>query len=153
MILISRILALVALAVFIPSFATLANEKAATVTIENAYAYATTPTRENGAAFLKITNAGDQPDRLTAVRTDAAASAELHDHIHENDIMKMRRVDGFDIPAGESLMLQPMGPHVMLMGLTRQLKVGETFPLTLVFEKAGEQAVTVKIIETGTAAP
>jgi hypothetical protein len=56
--------------------------------------------------------------------------------------MGMQPVSRVEIAAGASLQLQPGSYHVMLVGLTRDLVIGETIDLTLTFEKAGP--VTVK---------
>ena len=53
--------------------------------------------------------------------------------------------DGFAVPAGGGHMLERGGDHVMLMGLTESLEDGESFPLTLVFEEAGEVVVEVPV--------
>ncbi len=71
---------------------------------------------------------------------------ELHTHIMEDGIAKMREVEGgIPVLAGEMTMLQRGGFHVMLMGLTQPLTHGETITITLVFEKAGEIVIEVPI--------
>jgi hypothetical protein len=58
----------------------------------------------------------------------------------------MREVEGgIPLPAGETVMLERGGLHVMLMGLTAPLEDGADVDLTLVFETAGEVAVTVPV--------
>jgi copper(I)-binding protein len=59
--------------------------------------------------------------------------------------MTMRPVDGIDIPAEGTVTLEPGGYHVMLIDLAKPLAAGETFDLTLTFENAGEQVVTVTV--------
>ena len=61
--------------------------------------------------------------------------------------MEMREVDGIDIVAGEPLVLEPGGYHVMLMELAAPLEVGTSISLTLVFEKAGEVTIDVPVLE------
>lgn len=63
--------------------------------------------------------------------------------------MKMRPVEAISIPAGGMAELKPGGDHVMFMRLSEPLKEGDHFPLTLVFEKAGEFDVTVTVGPVG----
>lgn len=102
-----------------------------------------------GAFYLTITNNGDEADRLVAVGTDAAETVEIHDVEMDGNVMHMvHQEDGVEIPAGETLVLEPGGYHVMLMGLTESLIAGEEFDATLVFENAGEVEITVPILMT-----
>lgn len=101
----------------------------------------------NGAAYMKLTNKGEVTDRLVSVSTPAAKTAELHNHIMVDGVMKMRPVENIEVKPGESATLQPGGLHVMLMGLTEPLEEGKSYPLTLTFEKAGSVEVKVMIFE------
>ena len=101
----------------------------------------------NGAAYMTVMNQGNAPDRLVSVSTPAAMKAELHNHTMEGGVMKMRRVEAVDIVPGKASILEPGGLHVMLMGLERPLVDGESFPLTLNFERAGSVEVEVMIFE------
>lgn len=102
----------------------------------------------NGAAYMTIMNEGGSDDTLIGVETDVAETAELHETtIGDNDVMQMRPVENIPVPAGGSATLEPGGKHVMLMGLQEGLVVGDTFDLTLNFEKSGLQTVQVKVTE------
>ena len=99
-----------------------------------------------GAAYMKIENEGAAGDRLVAVETPRASKTELHTTVMDGDVMRMRQLeDGIAIPADGEVALRPGGMHVMLMGLTAPLKVGERFPLTLMFEKAGRTTLEVEV--------
>lgn len=91
----------------------------------------------NGAMYLTISNSGDAPDRLVKASGDIAKSIELHTVIKNGDVMQMRPVEAIDVPAKGSVKLMPGSFHVMLIGLNRELKLGDTFDITLQFEKAG----------------
>ena len=80
-----------------------------------------------------------------AATTAVAKSVELHTMSMEGDVMKMRQLDAIELPKGAMVELKPGGLHLMLMGLKAPLKAGDTFPMTLRFEKAGEVVVTVKV--------
>lgn len=122
-------------------------DHAAKIMVHDQYARVSSPVAKAGAAFLEITNHTAQDDRLLAVRSDAAARAELHTHKESGDgVMKMMHVEeGFAVPAGATHRLQRGGDHVMLMGLTRALSHGDAIQLTLVFEQAGEIEIEVPV--------
>ena len=61
--------------------------------------------------------------------------------------MKMRRVDGIDIPAGGHVMFKPGGYHVMFFGLKEPMKVGDSFKIELTFENAGKTEITVPVVD------
>ena len=62
-----------------------------------------------GAAFMTLKNSGAAADALVAAESPVAARAELHAHISDGDVMRMRQVSLIDVPAGESVDLQPGG--------------------------------------------
>jgi periplasmic copper chaperone A len=68
-------------------------------------------------------------------------------------VMKMRPLAGLDIPAGQPVTLKPGGEHIMLLDLNGPLREGQSFPLTLTFEKAGTREVSVAIEKPGAAGP
>jgi len=99
----------------------------------------------NGAAYVQISNPGSQPDALVAASSDAAGRVELHETTSEGGVMKMTPREKFAIPAGGRLDMKPGGHHIMLMGLTRDLKAGDTIKLRLTFERAGEKDVNAQV--------
>ncbi len=113
------------------------------ISVEHAWARASAGT--TGAAYLSIANHATGPDRVLSIHTPVAEKAALHESKMENGVMKMRPLGPLTIGPGQSVLLKPGADHVMLMGLKQPLKQGETFPLTLTFEKAGEVQVTVKV--------
>jgi copper(I)-binding protein len=99
-----------------------------------------------GAAYMTITNTGDQSERLVSAKTDAAQTVQLHSMETKDGVMRMRElVDGLDIPAGESVVFDPETMHFMLVNLNHDLAPGSTFSLTLVFEQAGDVNVPVVV--------
>lgn len=115
--------------------------------IEDAYARSASPTAQSGAAFMHIMNHTGQDDRLVGVASPAAELVQLHTHKEDdNGVMQMIHVEeGFALPAGETLILQRGGNHVMFMGLTAPMEQGAMVPVTLTFEKAGEIQVDVPV--------
>lgn len=121
------------------------------VEVKDAWARATPGKAENGAAYLTIVS--PVANRLTGVSTSEANTAELHSMTMEGGVMKMRPLAGIDLPAGQPVALKPGGMHVMLMGLKQPLKQGETFALTLSFEKGGSKEVSVTVQAPGAMGP
>jgi copper(I)-binding protein len=114
--------------------------------IMDPYARASTPSSKSGAIFFEVMNNG-AADRLIGASTPAAGMTMLHTHEEDaNGVMKMIHVEeGFEVPANGTLALKRGGDHVMLMGLTGSLSQGDTVPLTLIFEQAGEINVDVPV--------
>lgn len=123
----------------------LAADPAGDLTASSPWARATPQGAKNGAAYLSLRNTGSQDDALLAARGDVAERIELHTHINDNGVMKMRQVADIPLKAGQTTELKPGSYHIMLIGLTRPLVSGETIPLKLKFEKAGEVTVDAKI--------
>jgi hypothetical protein len=99
----------------------------------------------NGAVYVTVTNRGGGPDALVGAATDAATSVELHETVHEGGVMKMRPLPRFEVPAGGRLEMKPGGHHIMLLGLKRDLKPGDTVTVTVTFEKAGPMTVEAPV--------
>jgi len=98
----------------------------------------------NSAGFLSIQNMGKQDDVLTGASSTISKRTELHTHIRDGEVMRMRRVEGgIKVPTGKTTTLQPGGLHIMFIGLKKPLKNGDQFPLTLTFQKAGNIAITM----------
>lgn len=93
------------------------------------------------AAFVTISNAGTENDRLLRAEFELAQAVELHLSEMKDGVMSMRPVDGIDIPAGSTVELKPGGYHIMLINLKQGLIPTEKYPLTLVFEKAGSLTI------------
>jgi copper(I)-binding protein len=94
---------------------------------------------------MVLKNESGDEDRLQEARSDAAEAVQLHTHLDQDGVMMMRPIEFIVVPAGGSAELQPGGLHIMLIRLTRPLNEGETVPLTLVFERAGEMSLDVPV--------
>jgi len=131
----------------VPAFA-----QSSSIQVENPRAPATPSGAKTGAVYMTIDNKLSIADRLTGLSSEVAKKLQIHETKMENGIMKMREISGgLPVPAGGSVVLKPGGYHVMLIDLNKPLKAGETFPLTLVFEKAGNISITVPVQSMGAA--
>jgi copper(I)-binding protein len=97
------------------------------------------------AVYFVIVNEGGEADTLIGATTDVANQAEIHETQIVGDVAEMAPVPRVDIPAHGRIEFKPGGYHVMLVGLTRDLKEGETLKLTLRFEKSGAITLDVPI--------
>jgi copper(I)-binding protein len=132
-----------------------------TIEVTDAWARSSPAVADAGAAYMVLTNPGDVDDALVSasVADTVAATVELHetraaggmggggmgDTSTTTPMMEMVPVDRIDVPAGESVSLEPGGLHIMLLGLVEPLAVGDELELTLTFEVAGDVVVTVVV--------
>lgn len=113
------------------------------------YSYATATVQKNGAVFGTIHNATEDTVKITAAASDVAEKIELHTHLTENGVMKMREVEAYEIPAGEKFTLRPMSYHIMLMGLKEPLKEGQNFEVTLTKSNGETMPIRVSVVSPG----
>jgi copper(I)-binding protein len=140
-------------------------EAEAQIVISGAWARSAPVIAEAGAVYLEMTNAGDVDDALVDVTVDpsVAGRAELHETVAapgptaggpmgsdatSPGMMTMQPVDRIEVPAGETVSLEPGGYHIMLLALADPLEVGATVELTLTFEVAGDQVVRAEVRDT-----
>ena len=119
------------------------------VVVMDAWSRARPEAAKVGGAFLMIHNMGDTKDRLIEVRSPVAERVEIHETIKKGGMMSMAAVEEIHVPASAKVMLKPGGHHIMLMGLKENMTKGHKFPMTLVFENAGEIEVIVDVKEAG----
>ncbi len=110
--------------------------QAAGIAVADAWVKATD--MDMSAAFMVMSNSGDEDVKVVGVSTDLTDVAELHETTDE----KMRAVESLTIPAGDSLMLEPGGDHVMLMELADPIEPGQEVTFTLEFEDGSTFDVT-----------
>ena len=120
------------------------------LTIGDPWARASAGPAKAGAAYITISNGGAEADRLIAAMTPVAKKAAIHTHMMQGGIMKMRPVKAVEVNPGEPTVFMPGGLHIMLMGLKAPLVEGNTFPLTLTFERSGMVEVQVRVLGVGT---
>jgi len=115
------------------------------VQVEGAYARAMPPGQPNSAAFMVLHNTGSATHALVAAESPVAKVVELHTHTMDGGMMRMRQVDKIELPAGQSVQLQPGGLHVMLIGLNHPLAPQEQVPLTLIYDDDSRQTVQAPV--------
>ncbi len=81
-----------------------------------------------------------QAGKLVGVESDGL-KAELHEMSMQGDVMHMRQRAEIVVAEGETLQFAPGGLHVMLMGLTRPILVGQQFTLHVLFQADQQEGV------------
>ena len=135
------------------------------ITIEGQWARTSPAMASMGAAYMDVTSS--EGDQLVGVSVPAsiAARAEIHEMVPadvpmddsmdesmedgEMDMdmgaMVMQQIMALDLPAGETVSLEPGGYHVMLIDLAEPLAEGDTFNVTLDFAEADDLTVEVVV--------
>jgi hypothetical protein len=90
---------------------------------------------------------------LVSISTPIAEQPMLHETTVEDGVASMPHAMRVPVPAGQTVELRPGGYHGMLMGLTRTLEEGASFPVTLTFEQAGELTVSAEVLSMRAEAP
>ena len=121
----------------------LTSQAGAQVEVSQPWVRATVAQQKATGAFFQLKAKTDS--RLVEVRSTVAAVAEMHEMMMEGNVMKMRALDGLDLPAGKTVELKPGSYHVMLLDLKSPIKAGQTVPLTLVFEGKDKKRETVQV--------
>lgn len=119
-----------------PQIAGAGDAKHGGINIENAWARVILKNRP-AAGFMKIHNHSAQADAVTGASSPAAERIELHTHIMQNNVMRMRPVKKIAVPAKGSTEFKTGGYHLMIFGLKHHMEIGSKLPVTVVFENAG----------------
>lgn len=115
----------------------------AQVDVTDPWVRATVPQQTATGAFMRLQST--QGARLLAAQSPVANTVEIHEMKMVDSVMKMRAVTGVDLPAGQTVELKPGGYHIMLLELKRQMKEGDSVPLTLVVEGADKKRESIEV--------
>lgn len=99
----------------------------------------------NSAAYMTLKNSGKVSDKLLRVDSDVAQAVELHVSEMKDGVMRMHPVEFIEVPAQSSVELQPGGLHIMLIGVKKELGVGDSVLLDLIFEQSGKMTVSAEV--------
>lgn len=117
--------------------------RAGAIVIEAPWTRATPAGAKVAGGYLRITNTGQEPDRLVGVSSPNASRGEVHEMSMSDGVAKMAPLEaGLPIPPGGTVELKPGGQHLMFMDLRTGLKEKDTLRATLTFEKAGPVEVS-----------
>jgi copper(I)-binding protein len=116
------------------------------VTVHEPYVRLAPPNAPATGAFMVIKNNGDKDVKVLKADNPASKVTELHTHLNEGGVMKMRPVAAIDIKAKSEAVLQPGGLHVMLINMNAPLKEGDSVPITLTFDDGSSKKVDAKVV-------
>lgn len=142
---ISRLFVLISLVFSGALFFTMSSAMASDISIIDPYVRAVPPGQTVSAAFLQIENNSDKPRFLVNAASPVSRVVELHSHVHEDGMMKMRRVDAIEIPANGKTVLEPGGLHIMLIDLHDTLKLDQKVAITLEFKDGSSQTIEAPV--------
>jgi copper(I)-binding protein len=109
-------------------------------------AFATAPGAPTALVLLSLHNTGAVADTLLGASTPLAARVEMHSMNMVGGVMSMRPLATVAVPVGSLVEFRSGGNHLMLVGLTRPLTPGMVVPLTLRFQKAGAQQLSIPVL-------
>jgi copper(I)-binding protein len=115
----------------------------AQTTVKDPWVRGTVASQKATGMFAQITSTSG--GKLVSASSPAAGAVEIHEMVMDGNVMKMRAVPGLELPAGKTVDLKPGGYHVMLLDLKKELKAGDTVPVTLVVEGADKKRETVEV--------
>lgn len=92
------------------------------------------PGRSMTAGYFSIKNENNVAAELIDVTSPQFGSIELHQHSHQDGMMKMEQVQSVVVAAGEQVLFQPGGLHLMLFDAKTSIAPGQQIPLCLTFK-------------------
>lgn len=116
------------------------------VSVHDAYVRMAPPNAPATGAFMVIKNNGDKDLKVLKAANPASRVTELHNHINDGGVMRMRPVTAIEIKAKGEAVLKPGGLHVMMIDLPAPLKEGEIVPITLGFDDGSSKVVEAKVV-------
>lgn len=115
-------------------FCLFASPALAAVTVEKPWAPPSLAGSTTGIAYLTLRS--DSDDALVGVSSPLVTSIEMHTHLMDGEVMRMRQLASVPLARGETVVFKPRGLHLMLFGLKQPLTEGMALPLTLRFAHA-----------------
>ena len=122
-----------------------ATDAASSVSVDKPYVRAVPPGQPNSAAFMTLSNSSTVKHSIVRAESTVSRIVELHTHVKEDGMMKMRQVKQIDISAQGQAILKPGGLHVMFLGLKSELKPGDKVTVTLIFEDGSKKTITAPV--------
>ena len=129
------------------------NAGAQEISVQDAWIRGIPPSATTTAAFMTIHNAGSDDAILKSADCEVAENVQIHTMEQVGEIMKMKEVSELRIPANGQAILAPKGYHIMLIGLVRPIKEGESIPLSLNFADRPTVVVDAVVKKWGSMPP
>jgi periplasmic copper chaperone A len=128
-------------AAFGPSFAT---AQTSALVVQDAW-IRKPPGVDTAAVYFVLKNTSSRAVTIVGVTSPIAAHAMIHETSVAEGQSRMRAKERIRVEPGKSVAFAPEGLHVMLMGIAKNLAVGDKVPLTLQLDHAGELEVVALV--------
>ena len=116
------------------------------ITVVDPYVRLAPPNAPATGAFMVIKNNGEQDTKVIKAANPASKITELHTHLNEGGVMKMRPVAAIEVKAKGEAVLKPGGLHVMLIDLKAPMAEGDMVPITLTFDDGSSKTIDAKVM-------
>ena len=116
------------------------------IVVQEPYVRLAPPNAVATGAFMVFQNLGAKMVKVLKVDSPVAKVSEMHTHLNEAGVMKMRPVAAIEIPAKGEAVLKPGSLHVMLIDLKSPLKEGESVPLSFSFDDGSTKKIEAKVV-------
>ena len=116
------------------------------VSVQDPYVRLAPPNAPATAAFMVIRNGGDKDVKVVKADNPVSRVTELHTHINDGGVMRMRPVPAIEVKAKGEAVLQPGGLHVMLIDMKAPMKEGDSVPITLTFDDGSSKTINAKVM-------
>ena len=97
------------------------------------------------AVYGEVINDTERMVRIVDLAMTGSARVMLHESVLENGRMRMRHVDGLVVKPRSRMSLEPLGLHLMVMGLERSLEVGALMRIIAADESGGTNELVFKV--------
>ncbi len=115
------------------------------VSVVDPYVRLAPPGAQATGAFMVLKNAGDKDVKVVKADNSASKITQLHNHVNDNGVMKMRQVPAIDIKAKGEAVLQPGGLHVMMIDLKGPMAEGDKVAITLGFDDGSSKQIDATV--------
>ena len=115
------------------------------IEVSDPFAREVPPGAPASASFMTLTNMSDKDIKITSADSAVSKVVELHTHINDAGVMRMRQIPFIEIPAEGTTQLKPGGLHIMLIGPHEPLKQGQEVKVTLKFEDGSSKEVSMPV--------
>ncbi|WP_299265443.1 copper chaperone PCu(A)C [uncultured Psychrosphaera sp.] len=121
------------------------NASALDIEVKNGVVRSPIPGMANTVGYMELTNKGSDNIVLISAKSDLSKKVEVHDHIMNDGVMKMVKLDGLTINTNETKTFQSGGLHLMFIGLNEQDAMKKTIDVTFIFQDGSEQVATFDV--------
>ncbi len=106
------------------------------VVVRDAWSPPTPPITNVAAFYLTIHNPTATGDALVGATSPSCDEMQIHESVVTGDVASMGELTEVSIAADADIVFEPNGLHLMCLGVTKPVEVGDTIAVTLDFERS-----------------